>query len=123
MACILMTKKPNIKRNPKENRPCVFEFSGIQLSKEYGWQPKLEIELGSYCTICGKIHIGDFERWTVWTPVKPGSKAGRSVYTEEAMRELNEETRTLPMFHIEDRLKQKYVDLGGLNAWQNYLSF
>lgn len=103
-------KPPTKSKHKHDYQPCVFEFDGLELSKEHGFtNTKPDAKLGSYCTICGKIGYPDPGRWTTFVPVQPGAKAGRSVYTDEALAELNKETRTLPTFRLEDVWRQKFV--------------
>ena len=66
--------------------------------------------MGSYCPVCGEIGSYNVDIWMRWKPVA-GGKAGRSEYTEEARRELNSETRTLPTFWLEKGFFQKFVSL------------
>ena len=91
--------------------PCVFEFNGVQLDRAKGFIPKPDVGLGYYCPICGKIGNGDIDQWFQWVPMRPGSKAGRSEYTDLAKTELDPTTRTLPTFWLDDRWGQKYVTL------------
>jgi len=86
------------------------EYNGCRITKEHGvtWDEP-DVGVGSYCTICGKLGDVDVDRWWRWEQVMPG--AGRSVLTEEAERELNPNTRTLPTFWVEDRFSQKYINL------------
>lgn len=69
------------------------------------------LAFSSYCPICGKIGDVDRDRW--FTAVKKYFGDGshiESVKTEEAERELNPTTRTLPVFKIADPFV-KFVDI------------
>lgn len=108
-------KRAKRKHNPKakhkhEYQPCVFEYEGIQHSRTQGGVPASETMMGSYCPVCGEIGSYNVDIWMRWKPVA-GGKAGRSEYTEEACRELNSETRTLPTFWLEKGFFQKFVSL------------
>lgn len=111
-------RKTPTKADHKHNfEPCVFEYNGVMLDKAHGFIPKPDVKIGEYCTICGKIgSVTLFDKWMQWVPVKQGSRIGRSEYTEEAMREIDPNTRTLPTFKLEDEFRQKYVVLqnGGI---------
>lgn len=69
------------------------------------------LRFASYCPICGKTGEQDHDRW--WTSVKKYSNSGsyiETVHTEEAERELNPATRTLPVFKS-DYPWSKFVDI------------
>lgn len=101
-------KAPPKSKHKHDFKPCVFEYDSVRLDKAHGFVPKPDLMLGSYCPICGKIGSAD-GFWRQWVPVKPGSAAGRSEYTEDALKELNPETRTLPTFRLDDWIGQKFV--------------
>lgn len=67
---------------------------------------------GSYCTICGKIgEVLDWERWFTKQQLPFPFQAIWEEHTEEAERELDPETRTIPVFWVEDSIKTKFVEL------------
>ena len=107
-------KKPPAKSNHKHNyQPCVFEYNSIEFSKGKGFVQKPDAQIGNYCTVCGKIDYRfDSERWVKWVQMLAYPTCGKSEYTEEAKKELNPETRTLPTFWVDDIWKQKFVKLG-----------
>lgn len=74
---------------------------------------KTQLRFRSYCPICGKVGDMDKDRW--WTHVKKSNGSFsylEPVYTEEAERELNPATRTLPVFYVGDQWRPKFVDIG-----------
>ena len=106
-------KKASKKRPKKSNHkhtfmPCVFEYAGIKFDKAHGIVPTPDMCFGSYCTVCGKVGPPDTDRWLKCVPLHPGF---RMEYTDEAIRELAVNTRTIPTFHLEDRWAQKYVSI------------
>ena len=105
-------KPPKKAKHKHDYQPCIYEYDGVKLDEARGFIPELDMQFGTYCTICGKRDwmLGDKDRWfqLEWGPRRGWC---RSVYTEEAKRELNPETRTLPTFRLLDYWKQKYVDL------------
>ena len=73
---------------------------------------KTKLCFSSYCPICGKVGDVDRERW--WTRVKKNVgvvSVYESIHTEEAERELNPATRTLPVFYVGDQWRPKFVEL------------
>lgn len=104
------TKTPPAKAKHKHDfLPCVFEFNVPHYNAERGWVPELAVDIGSYCSICGKIGKADPNRWGRYfgVPMNSFYLHGR---TEEAKAELDPKTRTLPTFWVKDHLKQKTVD-------------
>lgn len=74
---------------------------------------KTRLRFSSYCPICGKVGSMDKDRW--WTTIKKTTEMFsylEPVYTEEAERELNPITRTLPVFYVGDQWRPKFVDIG-----------
>ncbi len=99
-------------------KPCVFEYSGIKLDGAHGFIPgPTEYWIGSYCDICGKVGPGG-NRWFQWVPYNGGS-FGKFEPTEEAKRQLDPETRTLPTFHL-DNVFQKAVNLGNYETTKGW---
>lgn len=90
--------------------PCVLEYKSRRFDKAHGMvcdEPDARID--SYCPVCGKIGgLLDESRWWKWERFHSYWKHER---TEEAVRELSPETRTLPTFFIEDGWFAKYVEL------------
>lgn len=103
-------KPPPKAKHRHDYQPCLIMSDGIEIDKAHGVIPKTKDQLhfGSYCTICGKIGSPDFDRWHITIHegdcVRPG-------YTDEALKELNPETRTLPTFYVPDCFSQRFVDL------------
>ena len=107
-------KPPKKSKHKHDFQHCIFEYYGQKLDKAHGFVPQKEARFGGYCVICGKIGapIEDVqwqERVYAAHPFLHG--AYRLEYTEDAKRELNPETRTLPTFWLDDYWKQKFVEL------------
>ena len=105
-------RKKSVKRPPKKSthkhvfKPCVFETKGIVFDKAHGIvKGPNEYKMGSYCEICGKVGPADRKWWCVGN-----SRFLLGQYTEEAERQLDPATRTLPTFYLEDYF-QKFVIL------------
>lgn len=101
------------KSNHKHNyQPCVFEYPKIVIDKAHGIvnSDEPEFSMGEYCPVCGKIGSTG-RKWFTHVPIKPGSHIVRLEPIEEAKRELDPTTRTLPTFALRDRFLQKYVEL------------
>lgn len=106
-------KPPKKAKHKHDFQHCIFGYYGTKLDQEHGFVPEREQCFGGYCTICGKIGKVDLGKW-----FKSGESYSplfqnlfRTEYTDEAKRELNPETRTLPTFWLDDRWKQKFVEL------------
>lgn len=103
------TKKPPKKSDHKHIfEPCVLEYNGERLDRGRGFVPERKTKMDSYCVVCGKRGVPDYKRW--WNEVRGGCWV-RFEESEEQLRELNPETRTLPTFWVDDYYKAKYVDL------------
>ena len=112
------TAKPPAKSKHKHvYEPCLFEYPAHWYMKSHEHMMyerghiKKSLRFGSYCPICGKTGEIDLKRW--WTSVKKHDGIHsyiESIYTEEAERELNPVTRTLPVFSI-DSWSAKFVDI------------
>lgn len=104
------SRRPPPKAKHKHDfHPCVFEFDGLKFDKAHGFIPEPAVRIGSYCTVCGKVGSVYDETWTIWVPTNPCRRSGRIEYTEEAKRELNPATRTIPTFRLNDPFSQKFV--------------
>lgn len=104
-------RKKAKKNTPKKSKhkhtyePCVFEY---RVDVPWGHDNTRKI-ICSYCSICGKIGaMLDREKWIDSSRGICGYFAD---WSDAAMAEFNEETRTLPYFFLNDYLKQKYVDI------------
>ena len=93
---------------------CVFGYFGIRLERGKGWgtDDKLSYTIGTYCPVCGKIGRIRDPKWLrderTQTPL---GYAIREVYSDEALREMDQKTRTLPFFFLSDPYNQKSVQL------------
>lgn len=108
-------KKKSKKRTPKKANhkhefvDCIFTYDRLRLDEAHGFQPQPDEWFGKYCYICGRV--GSFE-YDKWIDLPRGTfSVDRKYCTEEARRELNPQTRTLPTFRVDEVLSQKYVDL------------
>lgn len=109
------TAKPPAKAKHKHvYEPCLFEQLELWYCKPHERKSnKTNLKFGSYCPICGKAGDTDHDRW--WTTVKKHNGMFsylERVHTEEAERELNPATRTLPVFYIGDEWRPTFVKLG-----------
>lgn len=93
--------------------PCLFEqLLEWHLKPHERKDNKTWLKFGSYCPICGKVGETDCDRWRTTVKKCDGERSYvESVRTEEAERELNPATRTLPVFYIGDEWRPKFVDL------------
>ena len=102
-------KKPPKKANHKhEWVNCVYETDTVGYSREKGFYKTPELTIGKYCPICGKIGVISDYAWRVNT--SQYSHFFHYEWTEEAQKEFDPETRTLPFFVI-DQFKDKFVEL------------
>ena len=104
-------KKTPVKSDHKhESANCVFEVESIRFDKIHGIVPATRLVIGTYCPICGRIRSSWNEAY--WTPGdRLDTGAWRSGHwSEEAEKEFDPETRTLPFFQIKDFFTQKYVE-------------
>lgn len=97
------TRPPTKAKHKHVYEPCLLEQPLEWYCKPHERKSnKFRLIFGSYCPICGKTNSPDMDRW--WTTVKKydGFRSYlECVHTEEAERELNPTTRTLPVFKID----------------------
>lgn len=95
------TAKPPAKAKHKHTaEPCVISYPRDWHQKEHLRNGERQFAIDSYCSICGKVMgLKDRERWYKTRVVKGFSFL--DVQTDECLRELNPETRTLPMFEVD----------------------
>lgn len=97
-------KKANHKHDFKN---CVYVQDLPSYNQVQGFAAtKTIIGLGSYCSICGKINLETPKEYLIGQ--KPHIFLFLSELTEEAKKELDPTTRTIPTFTI-DQSKQKSV--------------
>ncbi len=105
------TKPPKKIDHKHTYEPCLIEFPEQYYLKEHNRNGKTHFQFASYCTICGKVGHIDRDRWYKDTKCREGNRSWIKVdFSEEAERELNPETRTLPVFWGECWLP-KFVDI------------
>lgn len=114
------TAKPPAKSKHKHvYEPCLIDYPEQWYLKPHEHQlyengrEKRRLRFDSYCPVCGKTGGIDKDRW--WTSVKKHNGVIsyiESIHTEEAERELNPATRTLPVFKV-DGWGEKFVDIFG----------
>ena len=84
---------------------CVFGWLKLHYEAERGitYGPDIEYSVGKYCPVCGKI--GDTKDIS-WTDVSRRDERGFRGYSREwsdaALREFNEATRSLPYFFLSE---------------------
>lgn len=108
------TARPPAKAKHKHvYEPCLIEYPLDWWNKPHERKHYIPyLQFSAYCPVCGKIGEVDRERW--FTTVKKHNGICiylESVYTEEAKRELNPATRTLPVFKVADPFA-KFVKIG-----------
>lgn len=109
------TAKPPAKAKHKHvYEPCLLEQLEDWYCKPHERKThKTRLRFRSYCPICGKVGGLDKDRWITTVKKRNGMFSYlEQVYTEEAERELNPSTRTLPVFYIGDQWSPKFVDIG-----------
>lgn len=87
---------------------CVFGFDRQKFSKERGFYPVSDMNIGTYCPICGKIGTArdSSQQWMEET-----RRLFAPEWNEAAKREFDPTTRTLPYFWLDDTFSQKFVSL------------
>lgn len=109
------TARPPAKAKHKHvYEPCLFEQLELWYCKPHERKSnKTWLKFGSYCPICGKVGETDYDRWRTVVKKHNGVCSYlERVPTEEAKRELDPATRTLPVFYIGDQWRPKFVDIG-----------
>lgn len=112
------TAKPPAKAKHKHMyEPCLLEYPVQWSLKPHerelyeNGRVKTRLRFSSYCPICGKTGETDYGRWETTFKKHNGVISYlETVLTEEAERELNPATRTLPVFKI-DGWREKFVDI------------
>lgn len=117
---ILLHRPPEKPKKPKKSKhkhiyePCVLESQSMKFDERHGFINDPQLSIGSYCPVCGKVgshKLYDDDRWyeEILRPVGSFLCYGKKP-TEEALREFDPETRTLPFFKLTDYW-QKEVEL------------
>lgn len=94
-------KTPTKSDHKHEYANCVYDVPTLRFEQSRGFLPTTRTAIGTYCTICGKV--GDvysrswFSQVNTWPPQ----------WSNEAMQEFDEETRTLPRFKLDDIFQKK----------------
>lgn len=108
-------KKAKRKTRPKANHKhefvnCVFEYNEIELDQAHGFVQKPELSIGMYCPVCGKIGTMIDRAYTNDINFWPSKQDFRTKFwNDDARREFDENTRTLPFFRI-DKFFAKYIE-------------
>ena len=111
---IMPYKKKSTRKPPKKAKhehrhaECILEYPWEQFDPTHGKTTAPKCRAGSYCIVCGKIGKVDWESWMTTHRVLGGFAVEP---TDQYVRELDPETRTLPTFRIADYFRTKYVDL------------
>ena len=106
-------KVPKKAKHKHEFADCVFEYNMKSYDREKGFVVKpIGQDFGGYCVICGRIHrgigLGGLTNW--YTKTLYGASVCYKL-SDEAKKELDPKTRTLPTFWVDDYFNQKFVDL------------
>lgn len=93
--------------------PCLLRRPIDWYMKEHARCGQTDFGFSSYCPMCGKVGPIDIGKWFVSikcldVDFEPYIK---NEYSEEAKRELNPKTRTIPVFDVADPFA-KFVDIG-----------
>ena len=108
------SKSPSKSKHKHQYQDCLFEMDWQELDKDKGFVPTTKLVFGVYCPDCG--NIGSIESWcggkSKWWKHDKVNGSIHPTYSDEALKELNENTRTLPLFRIKD-FTQKFVDIIG----------
>ena len=108
-------KKTTVKKadHEHENSFCVFEYKNSYYTIEHGRVSKLDTSIGEYCPVCGKIRVLYTldRKYTMKSNTFYSNCAIGLQYNQEAIKELNANTRTLPTFHVDDIWNQKFIDI------------
>lgn len=103
-------KAPRKINHKHDFQPCVLEYDGLRLDKAHGFvYDKPCVRIANYCTVCGKLEIISTKEYKVTLRTATGGYYMED--TEEAKRQFNPETRTLPTFKIGDPFTTDKVDL------------
>lgn len=110
-------KPPEKAKHKHVYEPCLIEYPEQWYLKPHehelyeNGKVKTKLRFGSYCPICGKLGEGDHDRWRMLVKRHNGVISYyEQVWTEEAERELNPSTRTLPVFKT-DGWREKFVKI------------
>ena len=106
------TARPPAKAKHKHvYEPCLIEHPADWWNKPHERSGKTTLRFATYCPICGKTDSADHDRWVTTVKKHNGVVSYlEHVYTEEAERELDPATRTLPVFKT-DGWGEKFVDI------------
>lgn len=101
------TRAPKKSNHKHHWEQCVLEFERQSFSMARGVVLVPDRSFCAYCPVCGKLNYGatDRDRW--WYH----PDAYHCVHSDEALRELDPKTRTLPSFHVDDPLRTKFVEV------------
>lgn len=100
-------KKPPKKANHKhEWADCVYETDTIGYSREKGFYKTTELNIGTYCPVCGKIGSLYNQAYRENTSTVP--RFYHMKWSKKALKEFDPKTRTLPFFRI-NQFKDKFV--------------
>ena len=80
-------------------QPCVYEASDIIYDSVDGYKSMLNTSIGTYCTTCGRIGVLQSDAWLNWS-YRFSARRGDHKWTEEALIQLDKNTRALPTFHL-----------------------
>lgn len=107
-------KPPKKSRHKHVYEPCLIEIPTLWYGKphERAQSRTTYLNFKAYCPICGKLESGDQDRW--FRSDKKFHSDGTSYIevskTEEAIKEINPTTRTIPSFKVDSPF-DKFVDI------------
>lgn len=92
---------------------CVYEYPDSYYTRSKGKLPTTYLSIGTYCPICGKVQrvFTTDDKYSNKTMVYHSNCPLGRVWNDEAKKEFNPATRTLPLFQIDSRWESKFVQL------------
>ena len=123
-------KKKSVKKSNHKHdyQFCLIEYNKDTLDKNRGYIPKKSFAFTKYCTICGKIndeltpeeinlfYKNNKHNFNISSFLLPYLK---KEYTDFAKLQFNSDTRTIPIFYLDNYYNKKYIDLNKLGE-ENY---
>lgn len=100
-------KSPRKSKHKHKYELCLVEYPQQWYLKEHARNDEKTTDISAYCPMCGKRGpVKNLEQW-ILSERPMGCGFIRQVVTEEYMKELNPETRTLPTFWIDEPFQKR----------------
>lgn len=101
-------KKSKKKGEPKADHKhlyaaCVFAYYGIHLERNKGFvqDDYLSYSIGTCCSVCHRVGTKFNREWMRKINYWPTKENWHEQWTDAALREINPDTRTLPIYFLE----------------------